>query len=48
MRSLFAYIVLSLVLLTGFACQQGHDREGAILESFRKEIEKISKEVFGC
>lgn len=41
MRSLFAYIVLSLVLLTGFACQQGHDREGVILNSFREEIEEI-------
>ena len=41
MRSFSAYIVLSLVLLTGFACQQGHDREGAILDSFRKEIEEI-------
>lgn len=41
MRSFSAYIVLSLVLLTGFACQQGHDREGVILNSFREEIEEI-------
>lgn len=35
MRSLSAYIVLSLVLLTGFACQQGHDREQ---KSFYEEM----------
>ena len=35
MRSFSAYIVLSLVLLTGFACQQGHDREQ---KSFYEEM----------
>lgn len=37
MRSFFAYIVLSVVLLTGFACQRGHDREQ---KSFYEEMKE--------
>ena len=45
MRSFSAYIVLSLVLLTGFACQQGHDREQkSFYEEMKEEHLVVSKQ----
>lgn len=45
MRSLSAYIVLSLVLLTGFACQQGHDREQkSFYEEMKDDYLVVSKQ----
>ena len=44
MRSLSAYIVLSLVLLTGFACQQGHDREQKSFYEMKDDYLVVSKQ----
>ena len=45
MRSFSAYIVLSLVLLTGFACQQGPDREQkSFYEEMKDDYLVVSKQ----